>query len=97
VRKIDVLWDRSFKGPRPARIEVICADRPGILSSITRSIASSDINISKAEIHSTDDERSIGTFEIAVSDLNQLEGLIKSIKKLKGVISVERILGMEEL
>ncbi len=97
ARKIDVAWDRGFKEPRPARIEVICADRPGILSSITRSIASSDINISKAEIHSTDDERAIGTFEIAVSDLNQLEGVMKSIKRLKGVISVERILGAEEI
>jgi GTP diphosphokinase / guanosine-3',5'-bis(diphosphate) 3'-diphosphatase len=97
VRKIDVEWDRSFKGPRPARIEVICADRPGVLSSITRSIASSDVNISKAEIHSTDDDRAIGTFEVAVSDLGQLEGLMKSIKKVKGVISVERILGAEEV
>src|SRR3990170_3096986 len=97
ARKIDVAWDRGFKETRPARIEVICADRPGILSSITRSIASSDINISKAEIHSTDDERAIGKFEIAVLDLNQLEGVMKSIKRLKGVISVERVLGAEEI
>src|SRR4030067_426048 len=97
ARKIDVAWDRGFKETRPARIEVICAGRPGILSSITRSIASSDINISKAEIHSTDDERAIGKFEIAVLDLNQLEGVMKSIKRLKGVISVEIVLGAEEI
>jgi GTP pyrophosphokinase len=97
ARKIDVEWDKGFKGSRPAKIEVICADRPGVLSSITRSIASSDVNISKAEIHSTDDDRAIGTFEVAVSDLGQLEGVMKSIKKVKGVISVERILGAEEV
>lgn len=97
ARKIEVEWDKNFKGPRPARIEVICADRPGMLSSITRSIASSEVNISKAEIHSTDDDRAIGTFEVAVSDLGQLEGVMKSIKKVKGVISVERVLGAEEV
>jgi GTP pyrophosphokinase len=96
VRKIDVEWDKGFKGQRPAKIEVICDDRPGLLSSITRSIASSDVNISKAEIHTTDDDRAIGKFEVAVSDLSQLEGVLKSIKKIKGVISVERILGTEE-
>jgi GTP pyrophosphokinase len=64
-----------------------------MLSSITRSIALSDVNISKAEIHSTDDNRALGTFEVSVSDLAQLERLISSIKKVKGVISVERILG----
>ena len=93
ARKIEVEWDKNFKGLRPARISVVCADRPGMLSSITRSIALSDVNISKAEIHSTDSDRAIGTFEIAVTDLNQLEGVINSIKKVKGVISVERVYG----
>jgi len=96
ARRIEVEWDRSFKGPRSAKIMVVCTDRPGMLSSITRSIASSDVNISKAEIHSTDVDRAVGTFDVAVSDLNQLENLINSIKKVKGVISVERILGVEE-
>jgi len=96
ARRIDVEWDRDFRGPRSAKIMVVCNDRPGILSLITRSIASSDVNISKAEIHSTDADRAIGTFDVAVSDLSQLENLITSIKKVKGVISVERILGVEE-
>lgn len=96
ARRIDVEWDKGFRGPRAAKIMVVCSDRPGMLSSITRSIASSDVNISKAEIHSTDVERAIGTFDVAVSDLAQLENLITSIKKVKGVISVDRILGVDE-
>lgn len=96
ARRIDVEWDKRFRGPRSAKIMVVCTDRPGMLSSITRSIASSDVNISKAEIHSADVGRAIGTFDVAVSDLAQLENLITSIKKVKGVISVERILGAEE-
>ncbi|MGQ0792850.1 MAG: RelA/SpoT family protein [Deltaproteobacteria bacterium] len=94
-RRIEAVWDRDFKGQRPAKIIVVCNDRPGMLSSITKSIASSEVNITKAEVHSTDVERSIGTFEISVSDLGQLEGIMNSIKRVKGVISVERILAGE--
>ncbi len=91
ARRIDVNWDSKFKGPRPARILVTCTDRPGILSNITSSFTSSDVNISKAEIHSTDLENAVGTFDVVVSDLSQLENVIQSIKKVKGVKSVERM------
>ncbi|MCZ6790543.1 MAG: ACT domain-containing protein, partial [Candidatus Dadabacteria bacterium] len=96
-RRIDVDWDSKFKGSRPARILVTCTDRPGILSSITNSFSSSEVNISKAEIHSTDVEDAIGTFDVVVSDLSQLEDVIKSIKKVKGVKTVERMKEIEAL
>jgi GTP diphosphokinase / guanosine-3',5'-bis(diphosphate) 3'-diphosphatase len=97
VRRIEVEWDKSYKGFRPAKILVTCSDRPGMLSNITNSISTSDINISRAEMHSTDVDSAIGTFDIVVSDLHQLESIMKSIKKVKGVISVERIVGSDEV
>lgn len=96
-RRIDVEWDSKFKGPRPARILVTCTDKPGILSSITNTFSSSEVNISKAEIHSTDVEDAIGTFDVVVSDLSQLEDVMKSIKKVKGVKSVERMQEIEAI
>lgn len=95
ARRIDVEWDKNFKPQRPARIVVMCADRPGMLSNITSSFSSSDINISKAEIHSTDVDTAIGTFDVVVSDLEQLENVMKSIKQVDGVRSVERMLEWE--
>ncbi|MGB3728257.1 MAG: bifunctional (p)ppGpp synthetase/guanosine-3',5'-bis(diphosphate) 3'-pyrophosphohydrolase [Thermodesulfobacteriota bacterium] len=97
ARRIDVEWDTKYKGARPARILVTCTDKPGILSSITTTFSSSEVNISKAEIHSTDVEDAIGTFDVVVSDLSQLEDVIKSIKKVKGVKSVERMHEIEAL
>jgi guanosine-3',5'-bis(diphosphate) 3'-pyrophosphohydrolase len=97
ARRIDVEWDAKFKGSRPARILVTCTDRPGILSSITKTFSTSEVNISKAEIHSTDVEDAIGTFDVVVSDLSQLEDVINSIKKVKGVKSVERMQEIEAL
>ncbi len=97
ARRIDVEWDAKFEGSRPARILVTCTDRPGILSSITKTFSTSEVNISKAEIHSTDVEDAIGTFDVVVSDLSQLEDVINSIKKVKGVKSVERMQEIEAL
>jgi guanosine-3',5'-bis(diphosphate) 3'-pyrophosphohydrolase len=97
ARRIDVEWDAKFKGSRPARILVTCTDKPGILSSITKTFSTSEVNISKAEIHSTDVEDAIGTFDVVVSDLSQLEDVINSIKKVKGVKSVERMQEIEAL
>ncbi len=97
ARRIDVEWDTKFKGSRPARILVTCTDKPGILSSITNTFSTSEVNISKAEIHSTDVEDAIGTFDVVVTDLSQLEDVIKSIKKVKGVKSVERMQEIEAI
>ena len=97
ARRIDVEWDSKFKGSRPARILVTCTDKPGILSSITNTFSTSEVNISKAEIHSTDVEDAIGTFDVVVTDLSQLEDVIKSIKKVKGVKSVERMQEIEAM
>jgi (p)ppGpp synthase/HD superfamily hydrolase len=65
------------------------------LSNITSSFSSSDINISKAEIHSTDVDTAVGTFDVVVTDLAQLENVMKSIKQVEGVRSVERMLQWE--
>lgn len=75
-----------------ARILVKCNDEPGILSNITKSISSSDINISKAEMSSPDEANAVGTFDINVKDIKQLDKLMMRITKLKGVKSVERII-----
>ncbi|MEM7008195.1 MAG: bifunctional (p)ppGpp synthetase/guanosine-3',5'-bis(diphosphate) 3'-pyrophosphohydrolase [Thermodesulfobacteriota bacterium] len=96
-RRIDVEWDRKFRGPRPARILVTCTDKPGILSSITSTFTSSEVNISKAEIHPIDVEDAVGTFDVVVSDLSQLEDVMQSIKKVKGVKSVQRMKEIEAL
>ncbi|MEE9252972.1 MAG: bifunctional (p)ppGpp synthetase/guanosine-3',5'-bis(diphosphate) 3'-pyrophosphohydrolase [Thermodesulfobacteriota bacterium] len=90
-RKIEIEWDATAKTKWIARIVVTCSDRPGMLSSISNSIATSEVNISMAEIHTTADDMALGTFDVTVSDLKQLEGIMSSIRKVKGVLLVERV------
>ncbi len=94
-RRIELEWDERSNVRHIARIEVTCADEPGMLSNISNSIAASDVNISKAEIHSTHDDKALGTFDVAVRSIEQLKGVMESIRKVKGVISVARVPGGE--
>jgi (p)ppGpp synthase/HD superfamily hydrolase len=53
-----------------------------------------DINISHAEIDTRlHDMQAICDFKLDVNDLSQFNQVVSAIKKLKSVISVERIAG----
>ncbi len=90
-RKIDVEWDNTGKAVRTVRITVVSLDTPGILADISKAITQKGGNISHASIQTTFDRKAINTFDVDVTDTSQLYSLIRSIEKLRGVISVERV------
>src|SRR5215468_7443504 len=90
-RRIDVEWDGKGKTPRPVQIQVVCADKPGLLANISQVFVEIGVNISQAHCRATDDHRAINTFQFLVSDLDQLKTVIRSIQKIQGVFSVERV------
>ena len=49
------------------------------------------VNISQANCRATGDDRAVNTFEVTISDLKQLTDLMKTIERLNGVYSVERV------
>ncbi|HEY3357520.1 MAG TPA: bifunctional (p)ppGpp synthetase/guanosine-3',5'-bis(diphosphate) 3'-pyrophosphohydrolase [Polyangia bacterium] len=90
-RRVDVSWDGKSKAPRPVSLQVICADRPGLLAHISQSFTDSGVNISQAHCRTTDDSRAVNTFAVSVADLDQLKKLIHAIQRIEGVYSVERL------
>jgi len=90
-RKIEVEWDKNFNEQMPAKIFVECIDKPGILSKLTKTISSSDVNILRVEMDSIEIEKAKGVFNLTVDNVNQLIAVIESLKKVKGVLSVDRI------
>ena len=90
-RKIDVEWDGRLKAPRPVSIQVLCADKPGLLAHISQSFTDAGVNISQANCKATDDNRAVNTFLCNVADLDQLKGLMRSIQRISGVFSVDRV------
>jgi guanosine-3',5'-bis(diphosphate) 3'-pyrophosphohydrolase len=90
ARAIEVAWDAGSKAVHPVKLKVICADKPGLLADISRTITASDVDIRRAVVMTTRDKRAICSFDVAVNDAKHLATLIKSIEKVKNVYSVER-------
>jgi GTP pyrophosphokinase len=90
-RRIDVEWHPKHKGKHSIEIRVVCVDKPGMLADIAASCKALDVNISRMETQSIDDNKAVLQLEVAVEGVEQLEKLVRAFEKIRGVISVERI------
>ncbi len=93
-RLIDVRWDTREKQIYPVHIRVLCSDKKGLLAEVSSVISSKNINIRHAEIDTTPEKSAILDFEIEVNDLKHFNELVSELKKLKSVLSVERMRGL---
>lgn len=90
-RRVDVSWDGHAKGSHEVAIQVLCADKPGLLAIISQSFTDQNVNISQAHCRATDHGRAVNTFHASVKDLDQLKTVIRSLSRIKGVYSVDRV------
>ncbi len=91
ARRIDVEWDTTSNALHTAKLKVVSQDRPGVLANMTKTIANNGVNISQANIRTSSDQKAINIFHLEIHNLKELTLVIRSLEKMKGVISVERI------
>ena len=91
-----VNWGESSGKFFTAQIKIIANDEPGLLANIASSITETNTNISS--IQTTDLNSGLHEFvlDLEVSDRLHLAKIIKRIKALKSVISVNRIHDQEQ-
>ena len=89
-RVVPVSWDGSIKTLHQGLLRLVCDDRPGILAEITGTCASAKINLWRADMRTIDEDRAVCDLGIAVHDVNELSVLIRRLKGLKGVVTVDR-------
>lgn len=90
-RRIDVEWDGSSKAQHEVAIQVLCTDKPGLLAHISQSFTDQGVNINQAHCRAADGGRAVNTFHASVRDLDQLKSVIRSLSRIKGVFSVDRV------
>jgi guanosine-3',5'-bis(diphosphate) 3'-pyrophosphohydrolase len=90
-RRVEVAWDGKAKTQRPVTVQVVCADKPGLLAHMSQAFSEAGVNISQANCRSTDDNRAVNTFQVTVTDLEQLKGLMRTLLKINGVYGVDRL------
>ena len=93
-RLIQVSWNLKEKAVHAVRVRVICNDKKGLLAEIGSALASSEVNIIRADVSTTEDKKAICNFELEVNDLKHLQNAFRALTKLKNVLKVERLRGL---
>ena len=91
IRLIDVTWESTDEQTYPAKLMVLSINKMGMLADISAAIAKKEANIISANVDSTADNKGIAFFTVEVKNLDHLNEVIRSIKRIKDIISAKRI------
>lgn len=93
-RVIDVEWDAGKDQAFIVRLDILLEDRKNMLRDITEAISEADANVRGAEISGKGNPVT-GAFVVEVKNLSHLNRVINKVKKVDGVISIERTKGAD--
>ncbi len=88
-RRVEIQWEAEAGDRFFVRLLVDGNDRRGLLSDIAAAITQTGTNIQSAEIKAVEGGMA-GRFVVEVQDLTHLKKVMKAIRRVNGVISVER-------
>ncbi len=91
ARRVEARWDGASKQARPVEIRVKSMDVPGLLASISQSFHNAGVNITAVNCRTSTDHRAVNNFTVLIADIDQLNRVIKTIEKIGGVTTVERV------
>lgn len=91
-KKIKVAWDIDDEQSFQIHLSVLGEDRRELLSDVSQAIAKCDSNILVVNFK-VEDSLAKGNLVVQVRDLHHLTKIIHSIRKVMGIITVERVEG----
>ncbi len=91
ARRIAVEWADQAQEPRLVKIRVHTMDQQGMLAKVTKSISAAQVNIGAAKITTRPDGTAVHTFDLWVPDVAVLNGVMKEIRRVRGVLSADRV------
>ena len=89
-RIIDVYWENEEKASYNVDIEIEANDRMGLLSDILKAIANSKVNILAVNTKTGKDRIAVIYITLETKSINELNVIIKDIKKVDSVYDVRR-------
>jgi GTP pyrophosphokinase len=87
---LPVSWQPKLEREFASELRIEVANRVGVLAALAAKIAAVDTNISHVTVVERDDHNSTITFELQVRDRKHLATVIKAIRRMPDVLSVER-------
>lgn len=89
-RWIKVYWDENVKEEFNATMDIYCISRIGLMADISTTLANMHVDIRSISTRDGKDGTKVLTLTIAVNGVEHLTSVIKYLKKVNGVLSVER-------
>jgi guanosine-3',5'-bis(diphosphate) 3'-pyrophosphohydrolase len=88
-RRVEIQWEAESGERFFVRLELEGTDRRGLVADIAHVISQSNTNMRSVNVQA--EEMGVrGEFVVEVEDLEHLRKVVKAIKRVKGVISIER-------
>ncbi|HKY34141.1 MAG TPA: bifunctional (p)ppGpp synthetase/guanosine-3',5'-bis(diphosphate) 3'-pyrophosphohydrolase [Candidatus Polarisedimenticolia bacterium] len=90
-RRIEVGWEKADEGLYEATVLLDSDDKPGLLARITSAIADEQTNIRNVEARTSEDRKGQISIVLDVKDRSQLERIMERLRRLDGILHVERV------
>jgi guanosine-3',5'-bis(diphosphate) 3'-pyrophosphohydrolase len=90
-RFVDVDWEPSSKSSYHAEIQIIAADRNGLLFDITSLISEMKIVVTAINARTNRNKTAVVNLIVEIADAEQLEKIIRQFKKLPEIVEVFRV------
>jgi len=90
-RFVDVDWEPSSKSSYHAEIQIIAADRNGLLFDITNLISEMKIVVTAINARTNRNKTAVVNLIVEITDTEQLEKIIRQFKKLPEIVEVFRV------
>ncbi len=90
-RRINVEWAGPKYSLYPVKLTLFTADRQGLLAEVTSAISDVHSNIQNIEAR-TGDNQALIDVTLDIVDMQHLETIVSSLKKIEGVYQVERVM-----
>ncbi len=91
-RFIEVEWDEDKQSSYQTEIQIIAADRKGLLSEITEVISDAKLTVTAINARSNKEKIATINLTIEITNVQQLDRLINKTKSMQGVIDVHRVI-----
>lgn len=90
-RRIEVEWAGPKYGLYPVKLALVTADRQGLLADVTSVISAVHSNIQNIEAR-TGDNQALIDVTLDIVDMQHLEKIVSSLRKIEGVYQVDRVM-----
>jgi guanosine-3',5'-bis(diphosphate) 3'-pyrophosphohydrolase len=90
-RRISVDWHDTGKARHSGEVRIVCNDKPGMLADIGAVCKTTGVNVTRMDARSIEDNKAILELEVSISDVRELEKLMRHLERVQGIITVERV------